>query len=104
MVLGACIMESNAKWSHDEFKHKYPESPVPVGGTELFMEYFVWLMPCSIYLAICAWTRKFSGEFMVHHEMIIMTALTWGVQSISLMEGYIVDWGILDGTDLQKWI
>ncbi len=90
MVLGFCMMESNAKWSHYAFLDKNPKADsIPVIRIELFMEYFVWLMPCSIYLAICAWTRKFSGEFMVHHEMIIMTALTWGVQSISLMEGYI---------------
>lgn len=95
MVLGACVMESKAKWSYNEFLDANPGSDsVPVGRIELFMEYFVWLIPCSIYLSICAWTRKFSGEFMVHHEMIIMTALTWGVQTISLMEGYIVHWDL----------
>jgi hypothetical protein len=90
MVLGACMMESSAKYFHDEFIIKNPGSPnIPVTRIELFMEYFFWLIPCSIFLTICALTRKFSGEFMVHHEMIIMTALTWGVQSISLMDGYI---------------
>jgi hypothetical protein len=94
MVLGACIMESYAKWSYFDYIENFKAVNIPVGRIELFMEYFVWLIPCSIYLAICAWTRKFTGEFMVHHEMIIMTALTWGVQGISLMEGYIFNWDL----------
>jgi hypothetical protein len=95
MVLGACIMEYNAKWSYDKFESEPPgKGDYQVPQIELFMEYFVWLIPCSIYLAICAWTRKFPGEFMVHHEMIIMTALTWGVRGISLMEDYIDKWDL----------
>lgn len=40
---------------------------------------------------------------MVHHEMIIMTALRWAVQGISLSEGYLVDFLEAD-TDLRIWL
>lgn len=55
MALVACVMESSARWDYFEFlnANKNADS-VPVGRVQLFMEYFIWLIPCSIYLTICA--------------------------------------------------